>query len=98
MTTTTSIVPLTKAGPEPTWVGELRARWPGCRQVSIVRKAIGALVAYRAFRRAEAKLMALDTRMLNDIGLDRSEIGSVLMDRAGERRNGVRPPQSLNFE
>jgi uncharacterized protein YjiS (DUF1127 family) len=55
-----------------------------------VRKAIAALVDYRAFRRAESELMALDDHALKDIGLDRSEIGSALTDHALERRNGVR--------
>ena len=46
-----------------------------------VKMMITALVANRALRKAEAELMALDDRMLKDIGLDRSEIGSVLMQR-----------------
>jgi uncharacterized protein YjiS (DUF1127 family) len=55
-----------------------------------VRKTIAAFVAWRAFRRAESELMGLDDRALKDIGLDRSEIGSALMDHAQERRNGAR--------
>lgn len=58
------------------------------------RKAIDAFVAWRAFRRAESELMTLDDRTLKDIGLDRSEIGSALMDHAQERRNGVRPERT----
>jgi uncharacterized protein YjiS (DUF1127 family) len=42
-----------------------------------------------ALRKAQAELNALDDRMLRDIGLDRSEIGSVLRDRGQERRRGV---------
>jgi uncharacterized protein YjiS (DUF1127 family) len=45
--------------------------------------------SYRAFRRAEQHLMALDDRMLKDIGIDRSEITSALINRNGERRNGA---------
>ncbi len=41
---------------------------------------------YRAFRTARSQLMALDDRMLKDIGISRSEITSVLRDRSGERR------------
>lgn len=37
-------------------------------------------------RRAFAELSTLDDRMLRDIGIDRSEITSVLIDRTGERR------------
>ena len=55
-----------------------------------VKKTITALVANRALRKAKAELLALDDRMLKDIGFDRSEIGSVLMDQAPERRNGAR--------
>jgi uncharacterized protein YjiS (DUF1127 family) len=54
--------------------------------------AVTALIAERTLRRAERELMALDDRLLKDIGLDRSEIGSVLRDQARERINRVRPP------
>ena len=54
-------------------------------------------VANRALRKAEAELMALDDRMLKDIGLDRSEIGSVLMDHVQERRNGARQQRWRNY-
>jgi hypothetical protein len=36
--------------------------------------------------------MALDEHMMKDIGIDRSEIGSVLTDHAWERRRGVSHP------
>ena len=45
------------------------------------------LVRYRSFRRAEHELHALDDRMLKDIGIDRSEISSVLSSAAQQRRN-----------
>lgn len=68
----------------------LRRSLPGLSLLRAVRKATAAFVAYRAFRRAESDLMALDDHALKDIGLDRSEIGSALLDHAQERRNGVR--------
>lgn len=49
--------------------------------------------AYRSDRErsaAGAQLMALDDHMLKDIGLDRSEIDSVLLDTSRERRRGTR--------
>jgi uncharacterized protein YjiS (DUF1127 family) len=62
-----------------------------------VKMMITALVANRALRKAEAELMALDDRMLKDIGLDRSEIGSVLMDHVQERRSGARQQRWQNY-
>jgi uncharacterized protein YjiS (DUF1127 family) len=56
-----------------------------------------AYKAYRTFRIAKAQLMALDARMLMDIGIDRSEIGSVLLNRAHERRKGGLPPSVAYF-
>ncbi|MDX2154961.1 MAG: DUF1127 domain-containing protein [Hyphomicrobiaceae bacterium] len=44
-----------------------------------------AVHRYLALRTAHAELTALDDRTLKDIGLDRSEITSVLCDRSGER-------------
>jgi uncharacterized protein YjiS (DUF1127 family) len=83
-----------KSGLNPTWAGELLTRSPGRSLFNDFRKAIAGCVAYRALRRAEAELMALDNRTLKDIGLDRSEIRSVLMDSARKHRSGVQPPQS----
>ena len=40
---------------------------------------------FRAFNSACAELKVLDDRMLRDIGLDRSEITSALLDAGGER-------------
>ena len=51
-----------------------------------VRRAASDLVRYRAFRKAEKELHALDDRMLKDIGIDRSEIKSVLSSSAAQRR------------
>jgi hypothetical protein len=43
----------------------------------------------RRLRRAEAEFVALHDRVLENIGLDRSEIGSVMMDDTQERTDGV---------
>jgi len=45
--------------------------------------------AYRAMKRDKAHLMALDDRLLKDIGIDRSEITSVLRDEARERKRSA---------
>lgn len=44
----------------------------------LVWRAIAELICYRSLRAAEDELMALDDRMLKDIGLERSEINSLL--------------------
>lgn len=75
---------------EPLWTSALRRSSLARSLSKAARKAIAAFVAWRAFRRAESELMALDDHALKDIGLDRSEIGSALTDHAQERRNGVR--------
>jgi len=41
--------------------------------------------------------MALDDHMLKDIGLDRSEIDSVLLDTSRERSRGTRPSMAVCF-
>jgi len=56
---------------------------------SAVFTAWHAYTAHRSRQIAKAHLMALDERLLKDIGIDRSEIHSVLMDRARERRRGI---------
>ncbi len=55
------------------------------------RAAVTAWVARQAVRRSKQQLMLLNNRMLKDIGLDRSEIGSALLDHRHERINGARP-------
>jgi uncharacterized protein YjiS (DUF1127 family) len=49
------------------------------------------LIRERALRRAENEPLGLDDRMLRDIGLDRSEIGSAVRNFDGERLNGAQP-------
>jgi hypothetical protein len=61
---------------EPPWAGFL----------SKMQETLSALLARRLRRRA-AELIALHDRMLGNVGLDRREIGSVLMDDAQERTN-----------
>ena len=46
-------------------------------------------VRYRTFRKAEMELHALDDRMLNDIGINRSEITSSLVNAGNERRRNI---------
>ena len=50
-----------------------------------VREAVGRMREARRLRRAMAALEAVDRRTLKDIGVDRSEIASVVLDRSGER-------------
>jgi uncharacterized protein YjiS (DUF1127 family) len=51
----------------------------------VTRIAVG-FSRYRSFRVAERELQALDDRMLKDIGVDRSEIRSALINASSERR------------
>jgi uncharacterized protein YjiS (DUF1127 family) len=55
-----------------------------------IRRAVAEFIRYRALKVAEAKLYDLDSRMLKDIGLDRSEIRSALLNARHERINGSR--------
>ncbi len=57
-----------------------------------VERLAAAYKSHRAFHNARAQLMALDDRMLRDIGLDRSEIASALINEKAERRNGFADP------
>jgi uncharacterized protein YjiS (DUF1127 family) len=82
-------------GFEPLRISSLRRSLLARSLSKAARRAIDAFVAWRAFRRAESELMALDDRALKDIGLDRSEIGSALMDDAQERRNGARQARRI---
>ena len=69
------------------------------RDVSSGRGLFGAILrwlqklrAERALAAAAAELNSLDDYLLKDLGITRSEIGSVLTDTTGERRNGARVP------
>jgi uncharacterized protein YjiS (DUF1127 family) len=61
-----------------------------------IRDVVTACIRYRAFKVAERKLMELDDRMLRDIGLDRTEIRSALMNVSAERLNGAQLMQALS--
>ena len=62
-----------------------------------IRQMFAKFIHERAVRRAEMELMALDDRMLRDIGLSRSEIGSAVRNPGDERLNGAQPPVSASF-
>lgn len=72
---------------------------PITQAVSSVSRWIAAFKAHRKFRKARADLLALDDRLLRDIGLDRSEIVSALINANQERRIGVSrsPAARLGF-
>jgi len=83
MNVTTKIV----SPPGATWPARLpdSATSSATGPLGLLKRAVMALLAYRALRRAEARLMALDPWMLKDIGIDRSEIRSSLMAMDRER-------------
>ncbi|MFN3745547.1 MAG: DUF1127 domain-containing protein [Hyphomicrobiaceae bacterium] len=60
-----------------------------------VRSAIAAYIRYRTLKLAERQLLSLNDRMLRDIGLDRTEIMSALINAHGERLNGAQLTQDL---
>jgi len=52
---------------------------------SLVGRIVIACLEYRLRRQTYSALSALDDRMLSDIGMHRSEINSVIHERAVER-------------
>lgn len=62
-----------------------------------VLRALHTLRTHRERGAARAQLMAPDDHMLKDIGLDRSEIDSVLLDTSRERSRGTRPSMAVCF-
>lgn len=54
---------------------------------AFVKAMAAAYIRHREFKAAERRLMGLDDWMLKDMGLDRSEIGSALLNPNNERRN-----------
>ena len=62
-----------------------------------IRQMFAKFIHERALRRAEKELMALDDRMLRDIGLTRGEIASAVRNPGEERLNGAQPPMSASF-
>ncbi|MGE0766472.1 MAG: DUF1127 domain-containing protein [Hyphomicrobiaceae bacterium] len=59
---------------------------PASRRYGRLRRMIEGARAWHHQRKALAELSALDNRMLRDIGIDRSEINSIVNDKTGERR------------
>jgi uncharacterized protein YjiS (DUF1127 family) len=55
---------------------------------SELRRAWKEMQEARQLRHSMAALERLDTRTLSDIGIDRSEIASVVLNPEGERRRG----------
>ena len=56
---------------------------------AFVNTLAAAYARHRAFKAAESSLLALDNWTLKDIGLDRSEFASAIVNRNNERRNGA---------
>lgn len=50
-------------------------------------------IRYRALRKAEQHLLVLDDRILKDIGIERSEIRSLVWGPDGERRHSAALPE-----
>jgi hypothetical protein len=75
-----------KTAAEPPWAGLHPSR---AGPLNMVQKTLSALLAHH-LRKSVAELIALDHGMFKDIGLDRREIGSVLVADPLERTNRMR--------
>jgi uncharacterized protein YjiS (DUF1127 family) len=60
--------------------------------VDVLRRWWWAYWLHRSQRATVIMLSSLDPRVLRDIGIDRSEIDSVVYGRAGERLRAYSPP------
>jgi uncharacterized protein YjiS (DUF1127 family) len=69
----------------------LSTRSAGIDLVTRMQGVLAGLRGVHAERRAEARLMALDDRMLKDIGLVRGAIGSTLRHAPRDRRKDSDP-------
>lgn len=64
----------------------------GCNTLwARLRRQFQCFLMQRALRAAEAELQTLDARTLKNIGLHRSEIGSILRDMGRERKHHAAP-------
>jgi uncharacterized protein YjiS (DUF1127 family) len=61
--------------------------WPFASLSTAVARALAARREWRSHKRNMAMLRAIDARTLRDIGIDRTEIASLLVDVTGERRH-----------
>lgn len=66
-------------------------RWSIAGLLCWAREAVLLLILSHALRKAKAELQDLDDRMLEDIGITRSEIDRVLMIQMPVRWDGVWP-------
>lgn len=67
---------------------------PGARLIERARNRIVDFMTHLERRRAEADLIALDDRMLKDIGLDRSDIKWAVMVGMPDQSRGTRSRRS----
>lgn len=61
--------------------GEARTLW-----TAVIKPLLCRYREYRKRRRAAAELRSVDPRTLKDMGIDRSEVDSIVYGNAGDRR------------